>query len=114
MDDLSVVIARLEKVEKENRRMKRAGLLCLLAAGCVLVMGQARPAARAVEAQSFVLQDASGAKRAELVLEAGAPGSQPSPVLICRCQGRRHVVDVFDSIGIGGEVGLGAGYSFGR
>jgi hypothetical protein len=81
MDELKVVIARLEKVEKENRRMKRAGALGLLAAGCVLVMGQARPAARAVEAQSFILQDAGGVKRAELVLEAGAPGSQASPVL---------------------------------
>jgi len=81
MDDLNVVIARLERVERENRWMKRAGLAGLLAAACVLVMGQARPAARAVEAQSFILQDASGAKRAELVLEAGAPGSEPSPVL---------------------------------
>jgi hypothetical protein len=81
MDDLHVVLARLEKVEKENRSMKRAGLACLLAAVCVVVMGQARPAATTVQAQSYVLQDASGTKRAELVLETGAPGTQPSPVL---------------------------------
>jgi hypothetical protein len=81
VDDLSVVIARLEKVEKENRRMKRAGLAGLLVAVCVVAMGQARPAVRALEAQSYVMQDASGNKRAELVLEAGAPGSEPSPVL---------------------------------
>lgn len=81
MDDLHAVLARLEKVEKENRRMKKAGLACLLAGACVVAMGQARPAATAVQAQSFILQDASGAKRAELVLEAGAPGAEPSPVL---------------------------------
>ena len=81
MDDLSVVIARLERVERENRWMKRAGLAGLLAAACVLVMGQARPAVRALEAQSFILQDASGTKRAELVLEAGAPAR--SRVLCC-------------------------------
>jgi hypothetical protein len=75
------VVARLEKVEKENRRMKRAGLAIILAAACAAVMGQARPAANAVEAKSYVLLDASGTKRAELVLEAGAPGQEPSPVL---------------------------------
>ena len=81
MDDLNVVIARLEKIEKENRWMKRAGLAGLLVAACFVVMGQARPAVTALEARSFILQDASGTKRAELVLEAGAPGSEPSPVL---------------------------------
>jgi hypothetical protein len=83
MDDLkmAIVVARLEKIEKENRRMKRAALAAVLAAACVLVMGQARPAVRTVEAQSYILQDASGSKRAELVLEPGAPGSEPSPVL---------------------------------
>jgi hypothetical protein len=81
MDDLHIVLARLEKVEKANRTMKRAGLAGLLAGACIVVMGQARPAATTVQAQSFILQDASGTKRAELLLEAGAPGSEPSPVL---------------------------------
>jgi hypothetical protein len=81
MDDLNVVLARLDKVEKENRKMKRAGLACLLTAACIVVMGQARPAATTLQAQSYFLQDASGAKRAELLLESGAPGSEPSPVL---------------------------------
>jgi len=83
MDDLNLnkVIARLEKVEKENRRMKRVGLACLLVGASVAVMGQTRPPVRNIEAQSYVLQDASGTKRAELVLESGAPGEEPSPVL---------------------------------
>jgi len=81
MDDMTAVVARLERVENENRRMKRAGLACLLASACVLVMGQARPGGSKLQAQEFVLQDASGTKRAELVLEAGAPGTEPSPVL---------------------------------
>jgi hypothetical protein len=83
MDDLNLnkVVARLEKVEKENRRMKRAALAFLLVGVSVAVMGQTRPAVRTLEAQSYVLQDASGTKRAELVLETGAPGEEPSPVL---------------------------------
>jgi len=83
VEDLKLceVVARLEKVEKENRRLKRAGLALVLAAGCVAVMGQARSAASTVEARSFVLQDASGTKRAELVLQTGAPGEEPMPVL---------------------------------
>jgi hypothetical protein len=79
--NLVEVVARLEKVEKENRRMKRAGLAVILAAGCVTLMGQARPASTTVEARSYVLQDATGTKRAELVLEPGAAGEEPSPVL---------------------------------
>jgi hypothetical protein len=65
MEDLNAVIARLEKVEKENRRLKRAGITCLLVAACVVLMGQARPS-RTLEAERFVLKDASGRVRAEL------------------------------------------------
>ena len=83
MDDVNLVevVARLEKVEKENRRLKRGGLALILVAGCVALMGQARPAATTMEARSYVLQDASGTKRAELMLEPGAAGEEPSPVL---------------------------------
>jgi hypothetical protein len=62
--DLSQILTRLERVEKENRRLKRAGLAVLVLAGVVLLMGQARP--NRTEAERFVLKDASGRMRASL------------------------------------------------
>ena len=72
--------ARVEQLERQNRRFKRGGLAVLLAGACLFAMGQARPAG-ALGAQSFVLRDASGGKRAELVLESESPRSSPSPTL---------------------------------
>jgi hypothetical protein len=63
--------ARVEKLEKQNRVLKRAGAIVLLLPFCVLIMGQARPS-RTLEAQNFILTDSNGVKRAELaVLNAG-------------------------------------------
>jgi hypothetical protein len=78
--DLDVLAARVETLEKQNRFFKRGGLALLCAAASLIVMGQARPN-NSVEAQSYILRDASGAKRAELVLEAATPGATPSPTL---------------------------------
>ena len=49
---------RIEKLERQNRRMKQAGTIALVLAGAVLLMGQA-PATRTVEANEFVLKDGS-------------------------------------------------------
>jgi hypothetical protein len=78
--DFDVLAARVERLEKQNRRLKRGALVVLLAAASVIVMGQARPVT-AVGAQSFTLRDASGGKRAELVLESESPRSTPTPTL---------------------------------
>ena len=70
--ELSAIVSRLERVEKENRRLKRAALGILVLAGAVLLMGQARPD-RTIEAQKFVLKDATGKARAVLGMFAGRP-----------------------------------------
>jgi hypothetical protein len=70
--ELGGILARLEAVEKENRNLKRAGLVAALLVGLLLIMGQARPP-RTVEAEKFVLKDEGGNSRAELAMVSGSP-----------------------------------------
>ncbi len=62
------LITRVNRLEKENRRMKLAGLLVLVGIAAVIVMGQAEPSrvAKVIEAEKFVLRDTSGITRAVL------------------------------------------------
>ena len=64
--ELAAVVARLENVERQNRRLKAAGIAVLVLAVAGLLMGQTMPRARIVEAEGFVLKDAAGKVRAEL------------------------------------------------
>jgi len=69
------VMERLERVERENRRMKRAGAAVLLLAGAALLAGQAAPKGRTtIEAQEIVLRDGDG--KARLKLTASEHGGQ--------------------------------------
>jgi hypothetical protein len=72
--DLAAVVGRLEKIERENRRLKYAGVVVLLLAAAGLTMGQASPTSKTVEAEAFVLRDPSGTERAawHLSPEGGA------------------------------------------
>ena len=63
--ELSGLASRLERIEKENRWW-RTWIVSLLLPICLVVMGQANR--RVVEAESFVLRDAAGIKRAELAM----------------------------------------------
>ena len=65
LSNLQSIAARVEKLEKQNRLFKLCGLLLLLSASTLVVMGQARPT-RIIEAQTFILKDANGNMRAEL------------------------------------------------
>ena len=66
----SEVIERLEKLEKQNRRIKQVGTVVLFLAVAVLVMGQAPPK-RTVEANEFILQDTNGKLGAKLAMLPG-------------------------------------------
>jgi hypothetical protein len=57
---------RLTRLERENRRLKIAGMLILLAAASVLMMGQVRPPSEVV-AQRFTLVNGDGVRIAELM-----------------------------------------------
>ncbi len=62
---METLARRLDKVERENRRLKRAGVLVLAVIAAVVLMGQATPS-KVVEAPKFVLRDASGRVHAVL------------------------------------------------
>ena len=59
------VSERLERLERENRRIKSVGLAASLLAVCTLIMGQTH-SPRTLEAEKFVLRDATGRMRADL------------------------------------------------
>src|SRR5437762_14135974 len=74
------LVTRLERLERENRRLKQAGALAVLLCCSDFPMGQVKTrevkprTVRPVEAEQFVLDDFVGKKRAELLMEAGRAG----------------------------------------
>ncbi len=77
MDDstLDPLTARLDRLERENRRLKLAGAILLLALAAVGAMGQVLPKAvpKVIEAERFVLRDTKG--KIVAILGADAPGT---------------------------------------
>lgn len=92
-----MILARIEKLERQNRRLKQGALILAMAIGSIAATGgvmaqtqhrkkttkpkppvaAAAPAAPVVpeklEAESFVLKDASGRERAELAMAGTGP-----------------------------------------
>ena len=56
---------RLEKLERENRRMKKAGIVGIVFASVLFISGQAKTN-KVVEANEFILRDGNGKARARL------------------------------------------------
>ena len=77
MRDLQAVIGRLEKVERQNRRLKYAGLAVLVLGGAAVLMGQAAPKPKSGDRQKIVLRGPGGKR--QMILSATALG--PSLVL---------------------------------
>lgn len=65
-EDTSALLTRIETLERQNRRAKRAAWTVLVLTVCLVALGQASHTSRTLEAASFVLRDAHGAERAEL------------------------------------------------
>jgi hypothetical protein len=61
--ELRDVVERLNKLEERHRRLQRGLIAALIAVSTVILMGQAAPSPGTVEAQKFVLKDASGKVR---------------------------------------------------
>ena len=66
------ILARLRRLEAQNRLMKRLVLLLFVSSGAIFWMGQARTV-RNVEARKITLKDAKGKRKAELGIELGRP-----------------------------------------
>jgi hypothetical protein len=69
ISEMQTMLERLAALEKQNRRLRRAGALILAGVGVVVLTGQVLPKNRTVEAERFVLTDANGKSRAELSLD---------------------------------------------
>lgn len=71
-----ILTERIERIERQNLRIKRAGAVLLVAFAALLVMGQASTGGQVVEAQRFLVRDPStGRSRASLsLLQDGSVG----------------------------------------
>jgi hypothetical protein len=58
--ELHAIVERLDKLEGQNRRIKRGSVTVFVALSALVLMGQAAPSPRVVEAQKFVLKDTDG------------------------------------------------------
>ena len=76
-EELRAVVARVVKVERQNRRMKYVGIVILMLAGTAVLMGQAAPKPKSGDRQEIVLRGPGGKR--QMILSATALG--PSIVL---------------------------------
>ncbi len=67
------VVERLEKLEKQNRRLRAGGAVFMLAVASLILMGQAPSQSKTIEAQEFILRDGNHKARAKLSLVEGTP-----------------------------------------
>ncbi|HKQ86892.1 MAG TPA: hypothetical protein VJS43_08990 [Candidatus Acidoferrales bacterium] len=98
-DEKNAILARIEKLERQNRRLKQGALACVIVVASIALTGvlmaqtthrkttkqatkpkaaAAAPSAEPVvpekiEAESFILKDASGRERAELAMAGTGP-----------------------------------------
>jgi len=75
--DLETILERLEKIENENRFLRRMGLLILLVSGASLTVGPTvgsfEEGRRNPHVEEFVLRDGSGNVRGKLVVSGNTP-----------------------------------------
>lgn len=82
---LSALAERVEKLEKQNRRLSRICLSALLVLSALILMGQAGQ--KTVEAHEFILRDNSGRLRG--VWKMGSGGAL---FLLADENGKAHVI----------------------
>ncbi len=75
---METLARRLDQAEREDRRLKQAGVVALAVIAAVVLMGQATPSnlAKKVKAEAFVLYDSTGNLRAQLSVN-------PEGVVLC-------------------------------
>ena len=87
MGSFAELQCRIARLETQNLRFKRFGTVGLIVVACLVVMGQAAPSKKTVEANEFILREDSGNIRARLFLtekrttKMSIPGiGEPVPV----------------------------------
>jgi hypothetical protein len=71
---MQAVLERLEKLERQNRRLKQAGTAVLIVTALLALMGQASPK-KTIEANEFILRDDSGNVRGRLTVDDNTMGA---------------------------------------
>jgi hypothetical protein len=71
--DLAAVMGRLERLERQNRWMKRAGAVVLVLAGVAVLMGGQGQPGKTGEPEKLVLRDDKGNERAWLGMARDGP-----------------------------------------
>jgi hypothetical protein len=108
---IETLTQRLDRVERENRRMKQAGVITLAVIAAVGLMGQAtgKKVPKVIEAEKFVLRDTEGNSRGELTVIAGGSimrladeDGNTGAALIVVPDGRR-VLELSDKNGVRAE-----------
>lgn len=62
-EPVDALTARVDRLERENRRWKQAGLIAGGVVGVAFLMGQAAPPAQVIQAQHIVITDDKGNER---------------------------------------------------
>lgn len=65
--DVQAIVQRIDALERQNRWLKRAGLVASLSLIAIVTMGQVRTS-HTVEAERFLLRGMNGTIRGELVV----------------------------------------------
>jgi len=94
---LEVLVKRVERLERQNRRFRLGGLGVLLAAGSFLLVGAAGPA-KTVQAENFVLLDDTGKQLAVL---HNVPKQGPTLEMHDSIDGKRRLALYVDGDGPG-------------
>jgi hypothetical protein len=71
VSDVDVICQRIERLERENRNLKRFGFTTVLFVLCVALMGQAQKSYPVVQSKKIVVVDSQGRPRITL----GTPSS---------------------------------------
>ena len=69
----TAVINRLDKLEKQNHRMKRLAALALVSIGAILLLTCQRSPNRTIEAQELIIKDGSGRVRGRWTTDDNGP-----------------------------------------
>ena len=72
--DIQVVFERLERLEKQNRRLKSVAALFMIFTSSLILISAAGHKGHTVEAKQFVLKDDEGNTRAVLGMRSAGPG----------------------------------------
>jgi hypothetical protein len=78
---MQAVLERLERLERQNRRVKQGVVISLIAVASIVFLAEAEPKSTTIEATKFVLKDTEERTRAELGMVENSPRLQLSDAM---------------------------------